>query len=92
MPPHTRTRAFAGDIRAERETEVLLAIQKVEGSNPFSRFDAIYRESRRMHAAVEETAPRHGVYEAMAAPDDWWDWYAAYFHARQNGSTPHEAF
>jgi hypothetical protein len=28
---------FAGDIGAERETHVLLAMQKVEGSNPFSR-------------------------------------------------------
>jgi uncharacterized RDD family membrane protein YckC len=33
-----RTPAFAGDIGAERETHVLLAMQKVEGSNPFSRF------------------------------------------------------
>jgi hypothetical protein len=33
-----RTRAFAGDIGAEQETHVLLAMQKVEGSNPFSRF------------------------------------------------------
>ena len=29
---------FAGDMRAEQETRVLLAMQKVEGSNPFSRF------------------------------------------------------
>jgi hypothetical protein len=29
---------FAGDIGAERETHLLLAMQKVEGSNPFSRF------------------------------------------------------
>jgi hypothetical protein len=29
---------FAGDIGAERETHFLLAMQKVEGSNPFSRF------------------------------------------------------
>jgi hypothetical protein len=28
---------FAGDIGAERETHLLLAMQKVEGSNPFSR-------------------------------------------------------
>jgi hypothetical protein len=32
------TGAFAGDICAEAETHVLLAMQKVEGSNPFSRF------------------------------------------------------
>jgi hypothetical protein len=41
---------------------------------------------------LQETALRHGVYEALAPPHDWWDWYAAYFHARQNGSTPHAAF
>jgi hypothetical protein len=40
---------------------------------------------------LQEMALRHGVYEAMAPPHDWWDWYAAYYHARQNGSTPHEA-
>jgi hypothetical protein len=29
---------FAGNICAEREPHGLLAMQKVEGSNPFSRF------------------------------------------------------
>jgi hypothetical protein len=36
--PHPRTRPFAGNIRAEQETHHLLAMQKVEGSNPFNRF------------------------------------------------------
>ena len=36
--PHPITPAFAGDIGAEREPRALLAMQKVEGSNPFSRF------------------------------------------------------
>jgi hypothetical protein len=40
---------------------------------------------------LQETALHHGQYEAIAPPHDWWDWYAAYFHARQNGSTPDEA-
>jgi hypothetical protein len=30
---------FAGDIRASREMYVLLAMQKVVGSNPISRFE-----------------------------------------------------
>ncbi len=38
-----------------------------------------------------ETATHHGSFEAVAPPHDWWDWYAAYFDARQNGSTPDEA-
>jgi len=38
-----------------------------------------------------ETAERHGSFEAVAPPHDWWDWYAAYMDARQSGSTPDEA-
>jgi hypothetical protein len=33
-----RTRVFAGNLRTERGKHALLAMQKVEGSNPFSRF------------------------------------------------------
>ena len=40
---------------------------------------------------LHETAERHGSFEAVAAPHDWWDWYAAYMDARQSGSTPEEA-
>jgi hypothetical protein len=42
-------------------------------------------------ALLHETSEQHGVFEAVAAPHDWWDWYAAYLHARQGGSTPDEA-
>ena len=38
-----------------------------------------------------ETAERHGEFEAVAPPHDWWDWYAAYMAARQSGSSPDEA-
>jgi hypothetical protein len=38
-----------------------------------------------------ETAEHHGAYEAVAPPHDWWDWYAAYFDARQRGSSSEEA-
>jgi len=38
-----------------------------------------------------ETAERHGSFEAVAPPHDWWDWYAAYMDARQSGRTPDEA-
>jgi hypothetical protein len=40
---------------------------------------------------LHETAERHGSFEAVAPPHDWWDWYAAYMNARENGSTPDEA-
>jgi hypothetical protein len=40
---------------------------------------------------LHETADRHGAFEAVAPPHQWWDWYAAYMHARERGSSPGEA-
>jgi hypothetical protein len=40
---------------------------------------------------LHETSLRHGHFEAVAPPHDWWDWYAAYMNARQHGSTPDDA-
>ena len=40
---------------------------------------------------LHETADHHGTFEAVAPKHDWWDWYAAYMSARQEGSTPEEA-
>lgn len=40
---------------------------------------------------LHETSLRHGSFEAVAPPHDWWDWYAAYMTARQAGSPPDEA-
>ena len=35
---------------------------------------------------LHETSVRHGSFEKVAPPHDWWDWYAAYMDARENGS------
>ena len=40
---------------------------------------------------LHETSGRHGSFEAVAPAHDWWDWYAAYMNAREEGSTPEEA-
>jgi hypothetical protein len=40
---------------------------------------------------LHETAERHGGFEAVAPPHDWWDWYAAYMAARQSRRTADEA-
>ena len=40
---------------------------------------------------LHETAEHHGAYEKIAPKHDWWDWYAPYMNARQNGSTPEDA-
>ena len=40
---------------------------------------------------LHETSIHHGDFEAVAPPHDWWDWYAAYMDAREQGSTQEEA-
>jgi hypothetical protein len=40
---------------------------------------------------LRETAEHHDHFERIAPKHDWWDWYAAYMAARQQGSTPDEA-
>src|SRR5262245_18648842 len=40
---------------------------------------------------LHETAEHHDHYEKTHAKHDWWDWYAPYINARQDGRTPEEA-
>ena len=40
---------------------------------------------------LHETAEHHDRFEKASPPHDWWDWYAAYFVARQGGATPEAA-
>ena len=40
---------------------------------------------------LRETAEHHYRYEKTHAEHHWWDWYAPYLSARQNGSSPEEA-
>jgi catechol 2,3-dioxygenase-like lactoylglutathione lyase family enzyme len=40
---------------------------------------------------LHETAERHGQFEKSHAEHHWWDWYAPYLSARQNGASPDEA-
>ena len=53
---------------------------RVEGKDPGAQAELLL-----------ETAKRHGAFEAVAPPHDWWDWYGAYMAARESGSTPDEA-
>jgi len=40
---------------------------------------------------LRETEQHHGNYEKTHGTHNWWDWYAPYLSARQNGSSPEEA-
>jgi catechol 2,3-dioxygenase-like lactoylglutathione lyase family enzyme len=40
---------------------------------------------------LHETEQHHGNYEKTHGTHNWWDWYAPYLSARQNGGSPEEA-
>jgi hypothetical protein len=40
---------------------------------------------------LRETSEHHDPYEKTHAAHHWYDWYAGYLSARQNGSAPDEA-
>jgi len=40
---------------------------------------------------LRETSEHHDQYEKTHAEHHWWDWYAPYLSARQNGSSPEQA-
>src|SRR5215471_18952300 len=40
---------------------------------------------------LHDTEQHHGEYEKTHAKHNWWDWYASYLNARQNGSSAPEA-
>ena len=40
---------------------------------------------------LHETAEHHDPYEKSHQPHNWWDWYAAYMNAREQGNDPDAA-
>jgi len=40
---------------------------------------------------LHEAEQHHGAYEGTHPKHNWWDWYAPYISARQQGSTPDDA-
>lgn len=42
-------------------------------------------------ALLHEMAEHHDPYEKSHPPHNWWDWYAAYLHKREQGSTQEQA-
>jgi len=40
---------------------------------------------------LHETEQHHGDYESTHAEHHWWEWYAPYLSARQQGSSPEDA-
>jgi hypothetical protein len=45
----------------------------------------------RLAELLHETAEHHDAFEKATPPHDWWDWYAPYLQAREEGRSPEEA-
>jgi len=52
---------------------------------------ALATDTATLAELLRETSEHHGAYESTHGKHHWWDWYAPYMHARQNGSTSEEA-
>lgn len=48
-------------------------------------------DTAKLAELLHEAEQHHGSYESTHGKHNWWDWYAPYMHARQNGITPEEA-
>ena len=40
---------------------------------------------------LQDAEEHHGQYEPTAPPHHWWNWYAPFIIARQQGRTPDQA-
>jgi hypothetical protein len=49
-------------------------------------------DSAALAELLREAEEHHGHYEPTAPKHHWYDWYAAYIVARQQGRTPDEAY
>jgi catechol 2,3-dioxygenase-like lactoylglutathione lyase family enzyme len=69
-------------------------LQEITTRLPGREWESAQDGENRVTALAEllrETADRHDVFEKGNDGHDWWDWYAPYLNARQNGSSPEEA-
>lgn len=48
-------------------------------------------DAAKLAELLHETEEHHGQYEKTHDAHHWWDWYAPYLNARQNGRSPEEA-
>ncbi|HIK17399.1 MAG TPA: VOC family protein [Leptolyngbyaceae cyanobacterium M33_DOE_097] len=69
----------------------LWLLQEITTRLPGRLWDSPRGEVATLADLLRETAEHHDHYEKTHAEHDWWNWYAPYLSARQNGSSPEEA-
>lgn len=66
-------------------------LQEIHGRLPGREWAGKPADVAALAELLHETEQHHGQYEKSHGKHNWWDWYAPYFNARQNGSSPEEA-
>ncbi|GAB4377893.1 MAG: VOC family protein [Elainellaceae cyanobacterium] len=66
-------------------------LQEITTRLPGRLWDSPQADVAALATLFRETAEHHDHYEKTHADHHWWDWYAPYLSARQNGSSPEEA-
>jgi catechol 2,3-dioxygenase-like lactoylglutathione lyase family enzyme len=69
-------------------------LQEITARLPGREWESTRARAKDVTALAEllhETAERHDRYEKTHAEHNWWDWYAPYLSARQQGSSTEEA-
>ena len=66
-------------------------LQEIKTRLPGREWAGLTTDVASRAALLRETAEHHDPYEKTHAPHNWWDWYAAYMDAREQGQTPDEA-
>ena len=66
-------------------------LQEITTRLPGRLWDSPRADVATLATLLRETAEHHDHYEKTHGDHHWWDWYAPYLSARQNGSNPEEA-
>jgi catechol 2,3-dioxygenase-like lactoylglutathione lyase family enzyme len=66
-------------------------LQEITSRLPGREWQAQSTDVATLAEFLHETAEHHDLYEKSHEKHDWWNWYAPYLSARQNGSSSEEA-
>ena len=69
-------------------------LQEIKDATSWPRMEVVARANMDVATLAEllrETEEHHGHLREDACQAHWWDWYAPYLSARENGSSPEEA-
>jgi catechol 2,3-dioxygenase-like lactoylglutathione lyase family enzyme len=66
-------------------------VQEIQTRLPGREWRSRYNDIATLAELLQETEQHHGNFEKTHGKHNWWDWYAPYLSARQNGNSPDEA-